>query len=288
MDMFALRSLLYVPASSEKMTAKAFDLPCDAVILDLEDAVHADMKEAARERACAIAAQPNSKPCIVRVNAVTTGTGIRDLLAVAAAGPDAVIVTKATEKDVITADTLLTAIENETGREHGSIKIIVLAEIAYTVLHLDAIIRSSPRIVAVQAGGEDYTKDMGIRRTTGGEELAFMRNHIAIACRANAIAAIDTPFTDFRDGESLRRDVAMVKTMGFIGKTAIHPAQLEIINTGFTPDASEVEEAQRIVDAFSRSKASKLGACQLDGKMVDAPVVERAQNLLARAALLRR
>lgn len=283
MDIFSIRSLLYVPASSEKMTDKAFERPCDAVILDLEDAVHADMKVAARERACAMAARPAPKPCIVRANPVATATGVRDLLALAEAGPDAIILTKAREADVVTADTILTAVEEETGREPGGIKLIVLAEIAYTILRLDAIIRSSPRVVAVQAGGEDFTRDMGTRRTAEGAELAYMRNQIALACKANAIAALDTPFTDFRDDEALRRDVETCKAIGFTGKTAIHPAQLEIINAGFTPDAGEVEEARRIVEAFARSERDKLGACQLDGKMLDAPVVERAKNLLARA-----
>lgn len=285
MDMFAIRSLLYVPASSEKMTAKAFGLPCDAVILDLEDAVHADMKTAARERACAIATQSRDKPCVVRVNSVADHAGLCDVLALAESSPDALILPKATERDVVTADSLLTAVEAKKGGRPGAIKLIILAEIASTVLRLDAIIRSSPRIVAVQAGGEDYTRDMGTRRTADGGELAFMRNRIALACRANAVAAIDTPFTDFRDGEALRRDVECCKAIGFVGKAAIHPAQLDIINAGFTPDDGEVEQARRIVEAFENSGGGKQGACQFEGKMLDAPIVERARNLVARARL---
>ena len=135
-------------------------------------------------------------------------------------------------------------------------------------------------------GAEDFTNDMGIQRTGEGEEVAFPRAKVAVAAHAAEVLGFDTPYVNFRDQEGLRRDVQAALRLGFRGKFAIHPGQLESINSMFSPSPEELEYAQRVVDAFEEAEARGSGATSLDGKMIDVPIVKRARNLLALADLI--
>ena len=136
-------------------------------------------------------------------------------------------------------------------------------------------------MVAIAFGAEDFTNDMGIERTDTGDEVAVPRAWVPVAARAGEVGALDSPFVRFRDPDALREDAGRARRMGYTGKFAIHPAQLEIINETFSPSAEEIEYARRVVEAWDAAEAGGRGSLALDGRMVDVPVVKRAQNLLA-------
>lgn len=146
----------------------------------------------------------------------------------------------------------------------------------------------SPRIVAVAFGAEDFTDDMGIGRTEDESEVAFARNSVCIAARAAGVDALDTPFFRFQDSRGLQANVQAAKQLGFKGKFAIHPAQVDVINTLFLPTEAEIEHAQRVVAAFEEAERAGRGSTSLDGKVIDVPVVKRARSMLALADALSR
>jgi citrate lyase subunit beta/citryl-CoA lyase len=140
---------------------------------------------------------------------------------------------------------------------------------------------ASPRIVAIAFGAEDYTNDMGVQRTDSGEEVHFPRAMVAIAARAAGVASLDRPYVAFRNPEGLRQDAQVARQLGYNGKFAIHPSQIDIINEIFSPRPEDVEYARQVVAAWKEAEAAGRGSLDLNGRMVDVPVVKRAQNLLA-------
>jgi citrate lyase subunit beta/citryl-CoA lyase len=147
-------------------------------------------------------------------------------------------------------------------------------------LHAEAIARASERIIALAFGGEDYSADMRIERTPGGAELSFARSFIAVAARAAGIAAIDTVYPYLHDPDALARDAAEARRAGYQGKLLIHPEQIAPVARIFTPTDGEIQEARRIVEAYDRGRSEGRGAVQVNGAMVDAPVLKRAQQLI--------
>lgn len=285
---FLRRSLLYIPGSSLKMIGKASGVTSDAVIFDLEDAVSIGEKDAARGNV--VSALPtligSGKEIIVRVNAMDTLWGYQDLLAVIPKRPDAVILPKADERGIITADAVISAIEQAQGMEIGTVKVIPLFETAYAIANAYQVLGAAARIDGVQLGAEDLTKEQEIVRTSAGSEILYARQQLAMAARARKIDIIDTPFTGVRDLEGLHADAALAKSIGFTGKTCIHPSHIETINSVFSPGEQEVETARGIVEALAEAVAAGKGACMYQGKMVDAPVAERAHRILAKAELI--
>lgn len=285
---FLRRSLLYIPGSSLKMIGKASGVTSDAAIFDLEDAVSIGEKDAARGNV--VSALPtligSGKEIIVRVNAMDTLWGYQDLLAVIPKRPDAVILPKADERGIITADAVISAIEQAQGMEIGTVKVIPLFETAYAIANAYQVLGAAARIDGVQLGAEDLTKEQEIVRTIAGSEILYARQQLAMAARARKIDIIDTPFTGVRDLEGLHADAALAKSIGFTGKTCIHPSHIETINSVFSPGEQEVETARGIVEALAEAVAAGKGACMYQGKMVDAPVAERAHRILAKAELI--
>jgi citrate lyase subunit beta/citryl-CoA lyase len=153
-------------------------------------------------------------------------------------------------------------------------------ESAPAVQNAYEIATSSSRIAAITFGAEDYTKDIGIRRTSGSAELRFPRSVIALAANAAGVTPLDTPYVNFRDMNGLREDIEVVLQLGFKGKFAIHPAQVEVIVNGFGPSPEEIAHAKRIIGAWGEASAVGRGSFDMDGEMVDVPVVERARKLL--------
>ena len=131
------------------------------------------------------------------------------------------------------------------------------------------------------AWSEDYTNDTGVRRTETGEEVYFPRASVSVAARAARVASLDSPFVGFRDPEGLRQDAEVARQMGYSGKFAIHPSQLDIINEVFSPSSAELEYARRVVEVWNHAEAAGRGSVDLDGRMIDVPVLKRAQNLLS-------
>jgi citrate lyase subunit beta/citryl-CoA lyase len=286
-----LRSLLFIPGNQPTMLDKAAGLHPDAFIPDLEDSVPVEEKARAREvTASYLTRLAQIGPALIpRVNALDSGWLEEDLAALV--GPDIAGISVGkirTPQDIAEIATLLARLEQRAGVPSGQICLIPWIETATAVVHAYGICTASPRVVGVAFGAEDFTHDMGIERTEDDSEVAYPRNAMCVAARAAGVLALDTPYFRFRDPEGLRQNALASKKIGFKGKFAIHPAQVDILNTTFSPSASEIDYAQRVVAAFEEAERAGRGSTSLDGKVIDVPVVKRARALLDVARGLRR
>ena len=281
------RTMLFIPGNNPGMLQNAGILGADSIILDLEDAVSITEKDSARILVKNALRSVDFYGCevLVRINPLSTGFGVEDVEIIAREKPDAILVPKATEEDIQIIDEMLGRIEVEESLESGVIKIVALIETAYGVENIHSILGKSSRIIGVLLGGEDLTADLGIKRTKEGDEIRYARSKVATACRANKIVSIDTPFSDVNDMEGLREDVLLAKSIGMTGKAAINPRQVDIIHDVFAPSAQEVMDAHRVIKAAEEAENKGLGVFSLDGKMVDAPIIARAKDVLAKAKL---
>ncbi|MBW9152883.1 CoA ester lyase [Clostridium estertheticum] len=282
------RTMLFMPGNNSGMLQNAGILGADSIILDLEDAVSLTEKDSARilvKEAIKNVDYENVE-VVVRVNPFTTEYSQKDIDVIARVKPDALMIPKATEEELEAIDEILTKIETQEDFSNGSIKLIPIVETAYGVENVYNIIKSSQRVVAVLLGGEDLTSDLGIKRTKEGEEIFYARNRVAIACKAMKIDSIDTPFTDTNDFEGLVKDTVRAKSLGLTGKAAINPRQIDLIHSVFAPTKEEIKHAKRVLAAMIEAEKDGKGVFSLDGKMVDAPVINRAKNTVELSKLL--
>ena len=281
-----LRSLVFVPGNRRDMLAKARDFEADVIIADLEDSVPPEEKLNARKVVAEIA--PNlsgrGQRIMVRLNSLDTGLTKDELAALIGPHLYGISVGKFESTwDMRECDRIMSAAEVAAGLEPGSLKLIPWIENAKAVMRAYELASASPRVVGVAFGAEDYTDDMGITRTDVGDEVYFPRARVAMAAKAAEVLALDGPFVRFRDQERLKADTEVALKLGFKGKFAIHPAQIETINAMFSPRPEEVDYARRVVEAWNDAEAQGRGSTSLDGKMIDVPIVKRARNLLAQA-----
>ncbi len=283
------RSLLYVPGSSSKMIAKSFTTEADGIIFDLEDSVSWQEKENARKNVIEALgpAKETGKEIIVRVNVVNSYLGIHDLIEIVPQAPDAILIPKAEEASMITADTIVGAIERKMGWEANKIHLIPLMETAASIVNASRIVGAARRINGLQFGAEDLMKELGITGTGDGDPLQYARSVLVFAGRAREIDVIDSPFVDFSNPQGLIAETRRFRTLGMTGKTCIHPNQIAAINDLFTPTPEEVVQARRVVQAFEESVKQGKGACTLDGRMIDNPIAERARQIIQKATLIR-
>jgi len=288
-----MRSLLFVPADSPKKLDKAMTSGADALIIDLEDSIAHDAKAHAREAAAAflksVAGMPSRPQLIVRVNGLQTGLTDADLDAIVGAKPDAIMLPKAEGgASIVHTDAKLAVREALNDLPDGSIKILAIAtETAAALFLAGSYAGASARLSALTWGAEDLSAELGAEanRDAQGRFLdpyRLARTLCLAGAAAAEVAAIDTVFVDFRDGEGLRRECEEARRDGFAGKMAIHPAQVPVINELFTPTADATAQAQAIVDAFAASPGA--GVVSINGVMIDRPHLVRAKRLLARAA----
>ena len=286
--MARLRSLLFVPGNKENMLEKALGFKPDALVPDMEDSVPVAEKANAREviRTFLPKLAATGIAVIPRVNSLDTEWIEDDLAAVVGPSIYGISVGKVdTPEDIQTISNLIADLEKKAGLTPGGLKMIPWLESAKAIVHCYAICSASPRIVGVAFGGEDFTHDMGIERLEDESEVAYPRNVLCIAARAAGIAALDTPYFRFKDEDGLKANIAIAKQTGFKGKFAIHPAQIDAINAGFSPSAAEIENARRVVEAFEEAERQGRGSTSLDGKVIDVPVVKRARAVLALAGI---
>ncbi len=287
MSQFQLRrTLLYVPGNMPSMLQNIPIFHCDAVMIDLEDAVPLSEKDAARTlvRRFLEGYRDRNKEVLVRINALDTKWGPEDLKAVLPALPDGIRLPKADTPEIVeTLDTLLTEFEEELGLEIGRFKILPSIESAEGVINCIKIARSSTRLIGLAFGAEDYTASLEIERTKSGEELFAARTRVVWACKAAGIQAIDSIFADAGDMEGLRRETELIKTLGFSGKSLVNPRQIDVVHEVFAPKQEEVDYAMQVVEAIQRAREMGTGVISLGGKMVDAPVVKRAVRVLKTA-----
>lgn len=287
--MSALRSLLFVPGNQPRMLERASGLTPDAFIPDMEDSVPDAEKANARAITAARLDSLSARggAVIPRLNSLDTGLLDHDLAAVVGPRIYGVSVGKINSPaDIALISAKLDALERKAGLEVGHIKLLPWIETAQAIVNVYEICAASPRIIGAAFGAEDFTNDMGIERAEDESETSFARNAITIAARATNVLALDTPYFSFRDPDGLRRNAQAARQIGFKGKFAIHPAQIDIINETFSPSAAELEQARRVVEAFREAERIGRGSTSLDGKVVDVPVVKRAEALLALAESL--
>ena len=280
------RSLLYVPGNMPSMLQNIPVFGCDAVIIDLEDAVPLSEKDAARRlvRRFLENYRERNKEILVRVNPLDTRAGYDDVREILAGAPDGVRLPKADTPEVVERlDTFLTECEEELGVEIGRFQILPSIESARGVIHCFEIAACSKRILGLAFGAEDYTASMEIERTKTGEELMNARSRVVWAAKAAGVQAIDTIFADVNDMEGLRRETALVKTLGYTGKSLVNPRQIEIVHEVFAPKQEEIAYALQVIEAIQRARQMGTGVISLGGKMVDAPVVKRAFRVIRTA-----
>ena len=278
------RSLLFMPGNNPAMLQNSDVFESDAVIYDLEDAVSITEKDAARCLVAQYLKSMTKQPpmeIVVRINGMDTEFYQKDLEAIVSDKIDTIMLPKATVAYLAELDQILTSIETTTGMTK-KINVIPIIELAISVMEIEGIAKS-PRVNGILLGAEDLTSDLEVSRTKQGNEILFPRMRIAYACAACKIDAIDTPFTDTNDNEGLTEDCKYVNNLGMNAKAAIHPNQVPVINTVFVPTQKSIEWALR-VDAAARQAYEKgLGVFSLDGKMVDTPVIERANKIITKA-----
>jgi citrate lyase subunit beta/citryl-CoA lyase len=280
------RSFLFVPGDAERKLERAAGAGADALIVDLEDAVAAEAKPAARELA---AEYLRGKSDVwVRVNPVDTDDWEADLEAVIPSQPAGIVVPKPRHaRDVVKLSERIDVLENHHNIEHGQTRIIALCtEHPEALFTLHSYVGTVPRLAGLSWGGEDLAAAVGASANRDHEghwlpPYKLARSLCLFAAAAAEVAAIDTVYTDFRDLDGLVRYATDARRDGFSGMLAIHPAQVEVINAAFEPDAAEIERAQRIVELFAQNPGS--GTIGLDGRMIDRPHLVQAQRLLRQA-----
>lgn len=282
------RALLFCPGTERRKIEKAAGLGVDAVIVDLEDAAALSMKAEARAvTAEAVAALDFGRSeRLVRINPPATGLAEDDLAITGARAslPDGFVIPKVEGADDVrfVADRLA-ALEAAAERPRGATGIVAIVESARGVVNLREIAEASERLVALVFGAEDYCADIGARRTAQADEVLWARSAVVAHARAAGLQAIDTPFIDFRDEAGLRADTARALQLGYDGKLAIHPGQVPVILDVLAPTGAELDAARRIIAAHDAAQAEGRGVFEIDGKMVDMPMIRAAERVVARA-----
>jgi citrate lyase subunit beta/citryl-CoA lyase len=281
-----LRTLLFVPGSRQRMLERSPRAGADAIVIDLEDAVPRSEKREARVlfRAALPKLAASGRPIFVRINNVHTEMARDDVMGVVRPGLAGVVHPKTeAPQDLRDLDVLLREAEMKHKVRPGDIQSIPLIESPIAVLRCEQIATASDRVVALSLGGEDYTAALGAPRDAGGVSLAYARQVLATVAAAYGMLAIDTPYTDIKDERGLVVEAKLARAMGFGGKYLIHPDQAAPVNAVFSPSKDEIAYARRVVAAAAQAAKQRRGSVALDGRMIDAPIVARAQQVLALA-----
>lgn len=280
------RSMLFVPGSNAAMLSNSFIYKPDSIMFDLEDAVALKEKDTARLLVAHALQHPlyQEIETVVRVNPLDSEFGLLDLNAVVRAGVDVVRMPKTeTAQDVIDMDREITEIEKACGREVGSTKMLAAIESPLGITQANQIATASPRLIGIALGAEDYVRNLKTERSPEGIELLFARCSILQAARAAGIQAFDTVYSNANNEEGFLKEAALIKQLGFDGKSLINPRQIELLHNLFAPTQKDVDQAKRIIEAAEEAERQGSGVVSLNGKMIDAPIIDRAKLVLERA-----
>lgn len=283
------RSMLFLPGNNPNMLINGNCLGADAVIFDLEDAVSPAEKDAARILVRNTMRYMDFRGCeiIVRINSIDTVYWQADIDEILPYKPGLILLPKTgTASDVLAADAYITEMEKKLGMEPDTVGLMPLIETALGVENAFAIATASKRVKALFLGAEDLTADLQCKRTKEGREIEHARTRLVVAARAAGVEVYDTPFTDVNDDEGIVTDAQLAKALGFSGKASISPRHVEVINSVFSPTQKEVDYAYEVMEAIAQAKAQGKGAIALHGKMIDAPIVARAQRTIDMATAL--
>ena len=279
------RSMLFMPGNNSGMLLNADVLGADSIILDLEDAVSPKEKDSARILVRNALKYISYKNCevIIRINSIDTEYWKKDLDEIIPLKPDTIMPTKVScAKDVQIIADYIQFVEKKHNIKKAT-SIIPLIETSLGVENAFEIAMSCERVKAIFLGGEDLTADLRCKRTKKGDEIFYSRGRVVIAARAANIAVYDTPFTDVEDEEGLRLDSEFVKSLGFTGKAVISPRHVMCVNEVFSPTKEDIEYAYEVMEIIKVAKEQGKGAISLRGKMIDAPIVERARQTIEMA-----
>ena len=280
------RSMLFLPGNTPNMLINGNCLGSDAIIFDLEDAVSPTEKDAARILVRNTLRYMDFRGCetIVRINSIDTPYWKQDLDAMLPQQPALILLPKTgSAADVLEADAYMTQLEEKLGLEKNTVGLMPLIETAMGVENAFSIATASKRVKALFLGAEDLTADLQCKRTKEGREIEYARTRLVVAARAAGVQVYDTPFTDVNDDEGIVVDAQLAKALGFSGKASISPRHVEVINAVFSPTQKEIDYAYEVMEAIETAKAQGKGAIALHGKMIDAPIVARAQQTISMA-----
>ncbi|HER8628154.1 TPA: citrate (pro-3S)-lyase subunit beta [Streptococcus pyogenes] len=279
------RTMMFVPGANAAMLRDAPLFGADSVMFDLEDSV--SLKEKDTSRALVHFALKtfdySSVETVVRVNGLDS-CGALDIEAVVLAGVNVIRLPKTeTAQDTVDVEAVIERVERENGIEVGRTRMMAAIESAEGVLNARDISKASKRLIGIALGAEDYVTNMKTRRYPDGQELFFARSMILHAARAAGIAAIDTVYSDVNNTEGFQNEVRMIKQLGFDGKSVINPRQIPLVNEIYTPTKKEIDHAKQVIWAIREAESKGSGVISLNGKMVDKPIVERAERVIALA-----
>ncbi|HHT39014.1 MAG: CoA ester lyase [Acholeplasmatales bacterium] len=277
------RSILFIPGNNPSMIQDSYIFEADGIIYDLEDAVAYSEKDSARiiVKSFIESGLIEDKEVIVRINDIDSEFYLDDINVIVSNYVDTIMLPMATEWSVRKLATKLDEIE-EKKKIAKRIKIIPIIESGKSVLEVEKIVRHQ-RVSGVLLGAEDLSFDLGIIRTKEGAEIEYVRSKIVIAAKAYKKDAIDTPFTDVTDDEGLIKDTKRAKLLGMNAKACIHPRQARTINKVFSPSSFDIDFAKKVLKGYEEAQKVGLGVFSLEGKMIDKPIVERAQSVIMRA-----
>ncbi|ROY91100.1 citrate (pro-3S)-lyase subunit beta [Enterococcus gallinarum] len=279
------RTMMFVPGANAAMLRDAPLYGADSIMFDLEDAVSLKEKDSARTLVhfALKTFDYSNVETVVRINSLEAG-GAQDVEAMVLAGVEVIRLPKTeTAQDILDVDAVITSVEKDNQIPVGTTKMMAAIESAEGVLNAREIAKASERLIGIALGAEDYVTNMKTKRYPDGQELTFARNMILHAARAAGIAAIDTVYSDVDNVEGFQNEVQQIKQLGFDGKSVINPRQIPLVNAIYTPTDKEIQNAKEVIWGIREAEAKGSGVISVNGKMVDKPIVERAQRVIALA-----
>ena len=277
------RSMLFLPGATPSIVVHGSTLQADSIIIDLEDAVSPLEKDAARILTKHVLAGMKHATCetIVRINGLDTPFWQKDLDEVLPSRPNVILCPKINcAADLMELDGYMTQVEETHGIEVGSTKVICLIETAKGIKNVYEIADFGGRVAALFFGAADFSADMQIRRTESGFELLYAKSRMVNACRAAGIDCYDTPYSDVENTAGLIRELEEGRALGFTGKAAINPRQVQLINEYYSPSEAEIAEAHAVLEALERAKKMGRGVITIGNRMIDAPDILKAQRVI--------
>ncbi|MCV2498911.1 citrate (pro-3S)-lyase subunit beta [Melissococcus plutonius] len=277
------RTMMFVPGNNPAMIKDAGIYQADSIMFDLEDSVALSEKDAARMLVYQAlqTVDYEGTELVVRINDIDSEFGRADIFAVIKAGVQVIRLPKTeTAEDIHKVEAIILEAEKRFNIKEGHTLMMAAIESAEGVLNAPAIAKASKRLIGIAIGAEDYVTSMKTHRYPDGKELFFARSMIVHAARAAGISAFDTVYSDVENEEGLLNEVKLIHQLGFDGKSVINPRQIPIVNSVYEPTIKEIHHALNVLSAIDEAKAKGSGVISLDGKMIDKPIVERAQRVI--------
>jgi citrate lyase subunit beta/citryl-CoA lyase len=294
-----IRSWMFVPGDRQKMIDKSMGLAVDAIMMDIEDGVAPAAKDTSRKQIAAaldqITARRKENPALrtparyVRINAVGHERMHADLDHVIRSGLEGLAVPKVdTPEQVKIVEKILDEREPKMGILRGSVRLLCAIESPRGLFNAFAIASSSPRVIGLMFGAEDYSRELNLplRREGEATDLIYARSSLVNAAAAAHVQSVDGVWPNFQDTEGLRKFALQARRLGFSGMSLIHPAQIDLVNEAFTPTAEELDYCRRVIQAFDDARARGEGAIAFGGQLLDMPIVDRARQTIALAEFL--